>query len=84
MEGEVIITLNFNLTKNTPLSLLNSCSHEMQPKNLAFTKYILELSLLNGYIISHYGLRTVCACAVRLAETVLGNCGWSTLLTNLV
>ena len=60
------------MTKVTALSLLTASHSQMQlsPKNLALAKFVLELSLFSGNILSRYGTCTTVAGAVRLAEAI--------------
>jgi hypothetical protein len=69
MEGDILKTIDFNLTRITPLALLLAHQHPHAKTN-AMVKYLLELAYLNGKIFSRHGNRTAVAACVRLAENV--------------
>lgn len=59
MEEKIISSLSFNLTRVTPLALLNTLQleqfgNESKQKVLSAAKYILELSYLSGNITGKY------------------------------
>jgi hypothetical protein len=72
MEGRIIQFLNFDLTKITPLALLQliQIKHDTHEKNLSMCKYILHLSYLNGRIIKKYEIKTLIFAAVKLSDAI--------------
>jgi hypothetical protein len=41
MEGQILETLGFNLTKVTPVTLLSAHQQQLQPKNMALAKFVV-------------------------------------------
>lgn len=73
MEGKIIQTLNFELTRVTPLSLLKVLELELisaGEKNISLAKYIIELSYLNGKMLKRYSNKTLIFAAIKLADAI--------------
>lgn len=74
MEGQIIMALNFNLTKITPLAILRAHQHELpHPKAIHLVHYLLELNFLNKKVTSKHIVRVSVAAAIKLAKGIYGN-----------
>ncbi len=73
MEGDILITLNFNLSKVTPLALLKAEERQFShPKGFNLAKYILELNFLNRRVQNRHQIRLAVAAAVKLVRGIYG------------
>lgn len=73
MEGDILLTLNFNLTKVTPLAILRSQEHLFPHlKGINLAKYVLELNFLNKRITTRHQARVAVAAAVKIVRGIYG------------
>lgn len=83
MEGQIIMTLNFNLTKVTPLQILRAHQHELpHAKAIHLAQYLLELNFLNKKITNKHIVRVSVAAAIRLVRGIYGSFTISEELTS--